>query len=81
MVDQREGWTLQLCWRLKLQCNATPDQLHQLQNDVGQAKGDQQLGDMAKLVYFAQAHPFKQCAKNADDDGCDDQGRPKADKA
>ena len=43
-----------------------PDQLHQLDDHVRQAEGEQQLGHVAELVHAAQAEALDQRAEHAD---------------
>jgi len=59
-THQGEQGPLQPVRRGELQGRAPPDQLHQLQHQVGQAKGHQQLGHMAQVAYTAQHGTLKQ---------------------
>ena len=81
MGDQREGRAFeQLRW-LELHRYAAPDQLHQLQHDVRQAEGHEQLGHMAVRVNLAKAQSLEQCATSTHQQGRDDQGGPETDQA
>ena len=81
MVDQGERRALQSFRWLEVEGNAAPDQLHQLQHHIGQAKGDQQLGHMPKLVNPAQAKPLKQRAERTHHQRRQHQRRPEPDPA
>ena len=77
MVDQGESWSLQNFRRFEVQRCTPPDELHQFNNDVRQAKGDQKLRDMPKLVYLAQTQALKQGPQPTDNDGRQNKRWPK----
>jgi hypothetical protein len=75
-LEQGEERALQLGRQAVGHGGATPDQLHHLEDDEGQAEGDEQLGHMAELVHPAQGKAFEQRAQAADGQGRQHQGRP-----
>ena len=76
MVDQGECRALQQFGRTDFECNATPDKLNKLQQDIRQSEGDQQFRYMPELVNFAQCRSFKQRSHGTNDQWSDHKRRP-----
>ena len=77
MIDQCESGPLQNFGRFEVHRGSAPNQLHQFDNDIRQAEGDQELGHMPKFVDLAQTQTLEQSAQATDDDRGQHQGRPK----